>query len=222
VTIIEFRRQPADLHAIVQRFVKGRRTTSIVMVEQTRKRPPVRGGMAFGRNLAVLGAFLFIVGAYTAIRGAMTLSWPRTDGTITSAELLRQHTPTTRRDGTSTEDSWNSFRVLYRYRVDGEDYVSGRVEPFDLGMQNSAGAARMRERHPEGSIARIAYDPQDPAVAYLEPGPGSFSMALTGIGAFILAAGFWVRRKASQGIGAMNVDGPTESINREIDRGESR
>jgi hypothetical protein len=170
--------------------------------------------MAFGRNLMVLGAIILAVGAYGVVRGALTLRWPRAAATITSAELLRQSAPTTRGGGGAGEESWNSFHVLYRYRVGDRDYVAGGVEPYDYGMQNSAGAERMRERHPIGSTSDVAYDPNDPAIAYLEPGPSSFASALAGIGAFMALVGFWVRRKAAAGIGTMNEPGATEAIAR--------
>ncbi len=141
------------------------------------KRPPNRGGMAFGRNLMVLGSLILALGAYGAIEGALTLRWPRAEATITTADLLRQTTTTSGPDGRSREESWNSFHVLYRYSVAGSEYVAGGVEPWDFGMQNSAGAAKMSERLPPGSKALIAYDPKNPAVAYLEPGPSSFALA---------------------------------------------
>lgn len=170
-----------------------------------------RGGMAFGRNLAVLGAVIFAIGAYASARGAMTLKWPRATATITSADLLRQTAQSSRRiDGHAAEDSWNSFHVLYRYTVGGREYVAGGVEPYDLGMQNSAGAAKMNARHPVGSKAEIAYDPNDPATAYLEPGPSSFALVLAAIGSAIALSGFWVRGRAVQGIGAMNRRGAAE------------
>jgi len=76
-------------------------------------------------------------------------------------------------------------------------------------MQNSAGAAKMSERHPPGSTAQVAYDPRNPAIAYLEPGPSSFALVLLAIGAAIGLSGFWVRRKASQGIGTMDDESVT-------------
>jgi len=173
---------------------------------------PNRGGMAFGRNLMVLAALILAIGIYSVARGAMTLKWPRADATITSAELLRQSSTSRGADGRSIEDGWNSFHVIYQYRVGDRDYVAGGVEPHDFGMQNSAGAAKMRERHPIGSQAKVAYDPGNPAVAFLEPGPSSFALALSGIGAFILLVGWWVRTKAAQGIGTMNEEGATERI----------
>ena len=174
-----------------------------------RTREPNRGGMAFGRNLMVLAALILALGAYGTVRGAMTLKWPRADATITSADLLRQTTTGRGPDGRSIEESWNSFHVLYRYTVDGRDYAAGGVEPWDFGMQNSAGAAKMSERHPPGSTARVAYDPRNPAIAYLEPGPSSFALVLLAIGAIMGLSGLWVRRKASQGIGTMNDEGVT-------------
>lgn len=169
----------------------------------------------------VLGTAILAIGAYGVIQGAMTLTWPRVPATITSAELLRQSAPTTRGVGGAREESWNSFHVLYRYRVGDREYVAGGVEPYDYGMQNSAGAARMKERHPIGSTSDIAYDPDDPAIAYLEPGPSSFASVLAGIGAFITLAGFWVRRKAAAGIGTMNEPGATEAIARSRHEGEA-
>lgn len=174
---------------------------------------PNSGGVAFGRNLIVLGAIVLLVGAYGAVKGALTLRWPRATATVTSAELLRQSAPATRAsESRPSEDSWNSFHVLYRYTVAGRDYVSGGVEPYDFGMQNSAGAARMKARHPVGARAEIVYDASDPSIAYLEPGPSSFSLILAGIGAVIGLAGWWVRGKARQGIGAMNQRGATENL----------
>jgi hypothetical protein len=176
--------------------------------------------MAFGRNLMVLGGVILALGAYGATRGALTLGWPRTEATVTSADLLRQTTTTRGMDGRDREDGWNSFHVLYRYTVGGREYVAGGVEPFDFGMQNSAGAAKMKERHPIGSTAMVAYDPKDPAVAYIEPGPSSFSLILCGIGAFMALVGFWMRRKAAQGIGEMNQPGATENIAKAMREGD--
>ena len=177
--------------------------------------------MAFGRNLMVLAALILAIGVYGVARGAMTLKWPRAHATITSAELLRQTSTSRGMDGSSTRNGWNSFHVLYRYRVGDRDFVSGGVEPYDFGMQNSAGAARMRERHPIGSQAEVAYDPDDPAVAYLEPGPSSFALMLSGIGAIMLLAGWWMRTKAAQGIGTMNEEGATERIARARREGDT-
>ena len=179
---------------------------------------PNLGGMAFGRNLMVLGTLILALGGWGTVAGALTLGWPRTEATITTADLLRQNTTARTSDGRSREESWNSFHVLYRYTVAGREYVAGGVEPWDFGMQNSAGAAKMNERHPPGSKAMVAYDPKDPATTYLEPGPSSFALALSGIGAFMALCGFWCAQ-GSQGIGTMNEEGATEDIAKSMREG---
>lgn len=185
-----------------------------------KKRAPNLGGMAFGRNLMVLAVAIFALGAYGTVRGVMTLWWPRASANITSADLLRRVTPASRSESGLREESWNTFYVLYRYRVGDQNYVAGGIEPYDFNMQNSAGAAKMRERHPVGSTAEVAYDPNNPAIAYLEPGPSSFAMALSGIGAFMFLCGLWVRRMAAAGLGEMNAPGATENINKALKDGD--
>ncbi len=44
---------------------------------------------------------------------------------------------------------------------------------------------------------------------------------LSGAGLTIVLAGFWVRRKAAQGIGAMNEAGATESIAKAVRDGDA-
>ena len=95
------------------------------------------------------------------------------------------------------------------------------VASYDYGMQNSAGADRMRDRHQIGSISNVAYDPNNPAIAYLEPGPSSAALAITAIGAFMTLSGFWVRRKAAAGIGTMNEPGATEAIAKSRNEGQA-
>ena len=160
----------------------------------------MRQSLAFGRNLIVLAVLILAPGLWGATHGALTLRWPRAEAKIIDANLR-----TFTREASDPRDrsQWHSFAVHYSYTVGGKDYFGGRVEPYDFGMQNSAGAQRMRERHPVGSLAQVAYDPKDASVAYLEPGPSSFSLALIGIGAVIGASGFWIRSLAKRGIGQM-------------------
>src|SRR5213075_135008 len=126
------------------------------------------------------------------IHGALTLRWPRADATIVDADL-RTQTTNSRSGPRQLPDEWKTFSVHYRYEVGGMEYFGGGVEPYDYGMQNSAGAEKMRERHPVGSAAKVAYDSDQPRVSYLEPGPSSFSLILVVIGIVVGGAGMWVR-----------------------------
>jgi len=184
------------------------------MVRKASKRTPNRGGMAFGRNLMVLGALPLGIGAYCVFMGALTLNWPRATATITSAETVRQTANAENRGAGGGQEGWNTFRVLYTFRVGERDYVASGVEPYDLGMQNSASAGNMRVLHPPSSPAEIVHDPRNPEIAYLKPGPSSAALAFTAIGLIIFLSGFWVRRKAAEGLGAMNAEGATERIER--------
>jgi len=162
----------------------------------------MRQSLAFGRNLIVLAAIILAPGAWGATKGALTLRWPRAQAKIVDANLRVQTTPSSDQRQRQL-DELTSFIVHYRYNVAGKEYWSGRVEPYDFGMQNSAGAKRMNERHPVGSTVQVAYDPVDPATAYLEPGPSSMSLAMVGIGVVIGGSGFWIRSLARRGIGQM-------------------
>ncbi len=172
-------------------------------METTPKLSPQRTksqSLAFGRNLIVLATPILVLGLWGTAHGALTLRWPRAEAKIIDANLRTFSGPS---NDPRVRDEWHAFSVHYSYSVGGQDYFGGRVEPYDYGMQNSAGAQKMRDRHPVGSVAQVAYDPKDPSVAYLEPGPSSFSLALTGIGAVIGASGLWVRSLAKRGIGRM-------------------
>jgi hypothetical protein len=152
----------------------------------------------FGRKLIVLALLILTPGLWGAIKGALTLRWPRAEATILDAELRRHSRPT---DSTPrASDMWNSFSVYYRYEVANREYLGGNLEPYAFGMQNSAGAERMRDRYPVGSKARVAYDPADPEIAYLEPGPSSFSLVLVGVGTFIGLIGLRIRYLERRGI----------------------
>jgi hypothetical protein len=172
-------------------------TTPKVSPERTK-----RQSLAFGRNLIVLAALILAPGLWGAAHGALTLRWPRAEATIVDANLrLHETRSSTSLDG--RPDQWTSFLVHYLYKVEGRDYWSGRVEPYDFGMQNSAGAKKMKERHPVGSKAQVAYDPEHPEIAYLEPGPSSVSLVFIAIGVIIGFFGFWIRSLAKRGIGRM-------------------
>jgi hypothetical protein len=159
-----------------------------------------RQSLAFGRNLIVLALLVLLPGLWGATKGALTLRWPRTEAKIIDASLRTFERATS---DPYYRDQWHAFSVHYRYSVGGKDYFGGGVEPYDFGMQNSAGAKKMKERHPIGSTAQVVYDPAHPEVAYLEPGPSSVSLVFIAIGVIIGFFGFWVRSLAKRGIGRM-------------------
>jgi hypothetical protein len=145
-----------------------------------------------------LAALALALGAWAAVQGALTLRWPRAEAKIVDARLALHERQA--RDGQAPERR-HTFAVYYQYSVGGREYAGGGIEPYDLGMQSSSGAVKMRERFPVGSTALVAYDPKDPAEAYLMPGPSSFSLILLGIGIAFAAMGGLARRMARVGPG---------------------
>jgi hypothetical protein len=179
-------------------------TTSVPVTRKKGGAKPSLPSMRFGLFLTIFGAAILALGAWGAVQGARTLQWPRAEATIIDADLKRYEGEVRRVGGREYDrEHWYSFAVHYRYEVGGIEYVAGGVEPYDFGMQNSAGAQKMNDRHPVGSTARVAYDPSNPRIAYLEPGPSSFSLILVVIGVIMGASGLWVRSLGRRGIGHM-------------------
>jgi len=145
-----------------------------------------------------LALIAFGFGAWAAINGAATLRWPRASAKIIDARLTLHLRQTRDRD---QPDRRHTFAVHYQYSVGGRDYFGSGTEPYDLGMQNSAGAVKMRDRFPVGSTAQVAYNPNDPSEAYLMPGPSSFSLILLGIGVAFALMGGLARRMIRVGPG---------------------
>jgi hypothetical protein len=149
--------------------------------------------------LYALSALAFGFGAWGAFNGAQTLKWPRAAAEIVDANLTYHEQKT--RD-VQRPDHWNTFAVHYLYSVDGKTYLGGGIEPYDFNMQNSAGAAKMADTYKAGATVQIAYDPKNPAEAYLIPGPSSMSLMLLGLGAAFVLFGLLARRMIRLGPGS--------------------
>jgi hypothetical protein len=145
------------------------------------------------------GIPLLAVGLYAVGQGAITLTWPRTQATVIEAHVDRRQQQETvpgtdkYRGGRIETREVVTFIVRYRYVVDGVDYQSGAVEPADFGLQTSYAARWLGSRYTPDQRVTIAYDPADPARAYLRPGPSTPALALAAAGAVLLAAGLWLR-----------------------------
>lgn len=148
--------------------------------------------------LLALGVLAFAAGAHAAWQGYKTLDWPRAPATIVDVRFTEHQS---RDRALDRPDNWHTVAVRYRYTVDGRERLGTGTEPWDYNMQSVSAAKAMQERFPVGATASVAYDPQDPSVSYLVPGPSSFSLGLLGIGAFFLMAGGLARRMIRVGPG---------------------
>lgn len=163
-----------------------------------RKKPPGKPDYRIVYFFLALGAISFALGAWAAIAAAQTLRWPSVQAEIVAANLQLHETE--RRDQRSP-DRRHTFAIAYVYTVEGQRYLSHGIEPEDFGMQNSADAVKLANAYPVGSKAQVVYDPANPAVSYLKPGPSSFSLMLLGIGLAFALVGGLARRMVRVGPG---------------------
>jgi hypothetical protein len=148
--------------------------------------------------LAALGVIAFGFGVWGAYHGQQTTRWPRADAEIVDAKLT-QHERETR--DVQRPDRWTTFDVHYLYRVEGKTYLGGGIEPYAFNMQNSAGAKKMAVQFPIGGRAPVVYNPENPAEAYLMPGPSSFSLLLLALGVVFWLVALLARRMIRVGPG---------------------
>ena len=180
----------------------------------TRGKRPFRGGMAFGRNIMVLGLVPFVFGTYATIMGAWTLTWPRAEATIIGCENIFPESDSRNVGKSDNPKGWSTASLTYSYIARGNEYVGSGVEPYTLGLVNAAHEGRACLKYQPHQRVEVAYEAGNPGVAYLEPGPSLAALMLLGVGAVMLLSGWRVRVLASRGIGAMNQEGATERIKR--------
>jgi len=97
-------------------------------------------------------------------RALASAAWPRAEGEIVGSEV---HV-----DG-HYEDGEAQLRTVIRYRYDvgGQTYRGERVFFGDgLALRFSGPGKRRLEEYPTGARVGVAYDPQHPRLAVLEPG----------------------------------------------------
>jgi hypothetical protein len=144
----------------------------------------------FGTLLLVLAAVPFALGLWGTAQGLLTLGWPRADGLIEYASLSVSEADD--RGRTSA-----SISIRYSYVVDGKSHSGSAIAPYTFGMQNSAQARAQHDRYARDMPVKVAYDPSDPSIAYLEPGPSSTSLMLVAVGLIIGLTGLLIKRLAA-------------------------
>jgi uncharacterized protein DUF3592 len=158
----------------------------------------MRGPGRMAPLLFALAVVPFALGAWGCYQGWRTLSWPTTQATILSSQAHRFESER-RQDGRTVTDVRHTVTIRYSYSVGRRDYLGEGIQPYSYGMQNSAAAREQFERYRPDTAARIAYDPDNPGEAYLEPGLSSVSKMLLGLGVIFALAGFWVRSISRRG-----------------------
>lgn len=125
-------------------------------------------------GLFVLAGVFTSIWGWTIIRSAkQTLQWPKTDGHIKISEpasTLDAHLP----------------HIVYDYTAEGQQYQSTLQLPGGTTPSPEL-AARYVERFPAGATIQVAYNPDQPDISTLEPGPrdGDWLIFSIGLGATV-------------------------------------
>jgi hypothetical protein len=105
---------------------------------------------------------------------AASPTWPTVAGTVASSRVDKL-------DGSH----WETI-VQYGYAVDGFRYSQANLS-FGSGVSgDQAKAQAWADRYPAGATVTVHYNPADPSVAVLEPGPsrsGLYAAIFAGLGA---------------------------------------
>lgn len=138
----------------------------------------------------VIGSALIVAGLLAARRSARTRAWPTAEGTVLASEVVRERSSSSSTTTTTAGQYVYKAEVAYEYEVNGDRYVSNRVQLLDVSSSNDNRARATRERYNSGDRVRVYYDPKNPERAVLEPGGagGSWLLFVVGAGFVIIAS----------------------------------
>lgn len=116
-------------------------------------------------RLVILGVSLFSL-QRILVRPVASLNWPITKAVIISSEVVFTEGVSPGDD----PDSWHPH-VLYRYSVNETEYISDRIETFNIANGNTDRfSQQIVNRYPSGMKVDVHYYPEDPGFTVLEPG----------------------------------------------------
>jgi len=125
------------------------------------------------------------IGKPARAQAAASTTWPATDGKITHSELEREE------QGGNDKKTLFSKDVRYDYVLDGRTLEGNRIWFGDHFSTSDPSAFREAvNRYPVGTAVRVHYDPAEPGVSVLEPGPtwSASLWYLVGIGLMVFGA----------------------------------
>lgn len=116
-------------------------------------------GLILGICILCLGTIMF-----RWPRMISSSSWPTVEGVVTSSEV----------EGDITASDFGSGwwpEVSYRFSVNGKIYTANNIEVINVGNGNTDNYAKqVVERYPVGKKVQVHFNPDNPAIAVLEPG----------------------------------------------------
>jgi hypothetical protein len=128
-------------------------------------------------GIAVIGGVLFLAGTGVVILGMGVRSvwyglasahWPTASGVMHHAGMTEDQA---KEAGTSNTYIFYSADLAFRYRVNGRDYTTEKIQfGRAIGSSDISNAAVLLLRYPAGAKVTVSYHPHDPALAAVKPG----------------------------------------------------
>jgi hypothetical protein len=148
----------------------------------------ILGGLVAGLLFLSLGIMYLVRGISRRQMAARSLQWPVTEGRILSASVKTEM----RSDSEGSDMKVYLPQASYSYTVAGKAY-QGNVIRFGI-EQFGYGVAELAQKHIEryeaGTPVPVHYDPNDSAVAVLEPGESGSTRNLIAGSLFFLVGVF--------------------------------
>ena len=113
-----------------------------------------RWGLLFVGVLFAVTFYHAVIGLVRREQDIRSAAWPSTPGTLINVEYPADDA-----------DAPDRASIRYRYHVNGQTYEGDRVS-----LHSTWPAREFREAHRKGSEVAVYYDPENPAVAMLQPG----------------------------------------------------
>jgi hypothetical protein len=126
------------------------------------------------------GLLSIAYGIYLVLLARKSAEWPKTEGTVTRFKITQ--------DGGPDESNLPAAEVRYRYSVDDKQYSGDLVAFGTRNMHTNLGLVeRLARAYPKGTRVQVAYDPENPGRAVLEPGATAWAWVICGIGCGFLS-----------------------------------
>jgi hypothetical protein len=136
-----------------------------------RRRKPDSPMVVLAIGLVLIGFGITVVAttASSAINGWSSRNWPKTQGRVVRSWVV---------DYTSSKSAARSYQLnaIYRYEVSGKRYESNTVgfgKRLESG-DHASGEEELAKVAAEGKTCTVYYDPDDPSLSCLVPGPSLF------------------------------------------------
>ncbi len=142
----------------------------------------------------ILAGLLFIaIGAYPIWLDLETKSWPRTRAVIEKSQIAQALSTGGVRTSTSTVVY--QPRIVFRYQVGGRTYTGNHVYRHEAGSISIRSLVeKIVTEYPAGKHVQVAYNPDDPSEAVLEPGKFGYIWIPALFGAIFMVIGIAIFR----------------------------